>query len=69
MDKIINLQEYKLYKITQQRLGKCDFTEKMRLELKQKIKNEKINGASFMIFDDFLCPKQDEESKKRGNIY
>ena len=67
IDKIINLNEYKFHKNTAQRLEKSDFTEKIRLELKEKIKNQKINGASFMIFDDFICStkqKLEKELKK-----
>jgi len=58
MNKIVNLKEYKFLKNTNQRVGKSDFTEKTREELKNKIKTEKIKNASFIIFDDFLSKKE-----------
>jgi len=56
---IVNLKEYKLLKNTSRRLVKSDFVEKIRLELKEKIKKEKINCASFIIFDDFIIKKNE----------
>lgn len=73
MAEIIDFVKYKknkeFHKNTSQRIGKSDWAEMLRSEIKDKVLSGECSGnnipANFMIFDDYVSPLNPEKKMKK----